>query len=128
MVSANVQDYRAGGQAGCPHDAFLVKPLDIQQMLDTIKSQTQIEWIYEVPAGEAVEASPHVMPPGIDRHLDELLQPGRIGYARGIEAKLKEWEAVEPEAEAFIARLRTMVREFELKKYVEVLGAIQRHE
>jgi hypothetical protein len=34
-------DYRAGGQAGCPHDAFLVKPLDIQQMLDTIKSQTQ---------------------------------------------------------------------------------------
>jgi hypothetical protein len=55
-----VQDYRAGGQAGCPHDAFLVKPLDVQQMLDTIKSQTQIEWIYEVPAGEAVEASPHV--------------------------------------------------------------------
>jgi CheY-like chemotaxis protein len=128
MVSANVEDYRAGGQAGCPHDAFLVKPLDIQQMLDTIKSQTQIEWIYEVPAGEAVEASPHVVPPGIDRHLDELLQLGRISYARGIEAKLKEWEAVEPEAEAFIARLRTMVREFELKKYVEVLGAIQRHE
>jgi CheY-like chemotaxis protein len=89
MVSANVEDYRAGGQAGCPS---------------------------------------HVVPPGIDRHLDELLQLGRIGYVRGIEAKLKEWEAAEPEAATFIAGLRTMVRQFELKKYMEVLGPIRRHE
>ncbi|MGH6857511.1 MAG: hybrid sensor histidine kinase/response regulator [Methylocella sp.] len=128
MISANAQDKRADGQADSPHDAFLVKPLDIQQMLETIKSLTQIAWIYEVPAGEAVEASPHVVPPGIDRHLDELLQLGRIGYVRGIEAKLKEWEAAEPEAAIFIALLRTLVRQFELKKYMEVLGAIQRHE
>ncbi|HEY8033376.1 MAG TPA: response regulator [Methylocella sp.] len=128
MISANVQDYRTGGQTDCPHDAFLVKPLDIQQMLDTIKSQTQIEWIYDLPAVEAIEASQHNVPIGIDRHLDELLQLGRMGYVRGIETKLKEWEAAEPEAAAFIARLRTIIRQFELKKYMEILGAIQRHE
>ncbi|HEV7911699.1 MAG TPA: hypothetical protein VGP28_11600 [Methylocella sp.] len=57
-----MQDYHAGGQADCPYDAFLVKPPDFQQMLDTIKSQTKIEWIYEVPAGGAVEPSLHVVP------------------------------------------------------------------
>ncbi len=128
MISANVQDYRPGGQAGSPHDAFLVKPLDIEQMLETIKSQMGIEWVYEVPAGEAAEVSPRVVPPGINRHLDELLQLGRIGYVRGIEAKLKEWETVEPEAAAYVAYLRTMVRQFELKKYMDILGAIQRNE
>jgi hypothetical protein len=65
---------------------------------------------------------------GADRDLDELLQLGRIGYVRGIEAKLKEWEAAEPEAATFIAGLRRMVRQFELKKYMEVLEVIQRHE
>ena len=87
MISADVQDYRDGGQTGFPHDAFLVKPLDVQQMLDTIKSQMQIEWIYEVPAGEAVEASPNVVPPGIDRHLEELLQLGRNRLRAGYRSK-----------------------------------------
>jgi signal transduction histidine kinase/CheY-like chemotaxis protein len=128
VISANAQDDHPRGQADCLHDAFFVKPLDIQQMLETIRSQMGIEWIYEAPAGDLAESSPGEIPPGIDRHLDELLQLGRIGYVRGIEAKLKEWEAVEPDATAFITHLQTIVRQFELKKYMEILEAIQRDE
>ncbi|HUB63781.1 MAG TPA: ATP-binding protein [Methylocella sp.] len=127
MISANVHDYRPGGLADCPHDAFLGKPLDIQQMLKTIRSQMGIEWIYEV-SDDMAEVSPYEVPLGIDHHLDELMQLGRMGYVRGIEAKLREWEAVEPDATAFIARLRMLVRQFELKKYMEILAAIQHHE
>lgn len=128
MISANAQDYRPGGQSDCPHDAFFVKPLDIRQMLETIKSQMGIEWIYEVPAGDLTGPSPYEVPPGIDHHIDELLQLGRIGYVRGIEAKLKELEVVKPEASAFSTHLRTLVRNFELKQYIEILETHQRHE
>ena len=127
IVSANVQDFCEGGQLDTPHDSFLVKPLNMPHLLEAIKSQMRIEWIYDIPTSDKLEISPGP-PPGIDRHLDELLQLGRIGYVRGIEAKLNEWQALEPDADAFIARLRGMVGQYEIKQYMEVLAAVQRHE
>jgi hypothetical protein len=51
----------------------------------------------------------------------DLLQLGRIGYVRGIEAKLSEITEAEPETAAFAAHLREMVRGFELSRYMACL-------
>ncbi|NUB03404.1 hypothetical protein GBZ48_29705, partial [Azospirillum melinis] len=55
------------------------------------------------------------------RHLDDLRQLGRIGYIRGIEAKLREIEAEDAAATSFVERLRTLVRAFDLKGYMRAV-------
>ncbi|HXW71949.1 MAG TPA: ATP-binding protein [Methylocella sp.] len=126
MISANAQDCRSSDAANHLHDAFCVKPLDVQQMLETIKSQLGIEWVFDDEDDKLAAVWRDKIPAGIGSHLDELLQLGRIGYVRGIEAKLKEWEAAEADAAAFIAHLRTLVRQFELKQFMEILRAVER--
>ncbi|VTZ49440.1 Integral membrane sensor hybrid histidine kinase [Methylocella tundrae] len=125
IISGNVHDYRDGGQSGGPHHDFLVKPLDIQQMLESIQAHLGLKWIHDEPADAPAHAVALEIPPGVYRRLDELLQLGRIGYVRGIGAELKEWESVEPEAAPFIASLRAMVQRFDLKKYMDTLKAIK---
>lgn len=123
MVSANAHDYREPDPEAGPHDAFLVKPLDVQQMLDRIQALTGLEWIEEA-APEAVvpqRFDPADLPAGSNRHLAELNELGRIGYVRGIEAKLKEMVAEDTAYTPLAAALRALVRNFELKKYMDTL-------
>src|SRR6185312_9246734 len=47
MVSANAYEYTPGGGGGPLHDAFLVKPIDIELLLETVGSLLQLEWLYE---------------------------------------------------------------------------------
>jgi len=134
MVSANVHDHREAGASELPHDAFLTKPLNLQQMLECIQSLTGIEWLYEAPPAAAsapiIEDAALVasLPATARRHIGDLYQLGRIGYVRGIEAKLKEMEEDDPATGPFVARMRVLVREFELKKYIEILAVVQHDE
>ena len=79
-------------------------------------------WEFHEPAAPAPAAAPVKLP--AQRHLLDLLQLGRIGYVRGIEAKLAEIGAAEPDTAAFTAHLETMVRRFELKRYMAYLQTL----
>jgi hypothetical protein len=58
-------------------------------------------------------------------HLDDLYRLGSIGHVRGIEAKLRELELEDPGNEAVAAHLRTLVSNFDLKRYMNVLDAMR---
>lgn len=126
IVSANVHDYVEGGMPETQHSDFLVKPLDIRHLLERLQLLLGLEWIYESPLVEApgpVEPQadmdrPHYPPL---RDIDDLRQLGRIGYVRGIEAKLKEIEQEKPETGPFVERVRVLVRSFQLKRYMDLL-------
>ncbi len=49
MVSANAHEYTPGG-AGRVHDAFVMKPIDVQVLLDCVAALLGLKWIYETPA------------------------------------------------------------------------------
>ncbi len=66
---------------------------------------------------KAYQAMPHPA----REHLEDLLQLGRIGYVRGIEAKLSEIIEAEPDKAEFAAYLRDLVRRFELGRYMSFL-------
>ncbi|MBB6251894.1 hybrid sensor histidine kinase/response regulator [Nitrospirillum iridis] len=126
MVSANAHDYTpgraaAGGEEGVPadHDAFLIKPVDMDVLLDRVGTLLGVEWLYApaVPAPVATDT----VPTAAHRHLEALWQLGRIGHVRGIEAKLREMEAEDGDTAAFAARLHALVRAFDLKRYMAVL-------
>ena len=107
MVSGNLHDASRHGPAD--YDAFLAKPLDIRALLERIGALLALDWVYEVPPAPKAET---VRPE--EAALVGLRQLARIGYVRGIEARLAELEAANVALAPFCALLRDRLRSFDL--------------
>ena len=129
MVSANAYEYSPGGNDGPLHDAFLIKPIDIDLLLECVRSLLQLEWIYDAPPARVLANVTFLDKPPAEclPHLGALYELGRIGHVRGIEAKLREMEAEHPANGPFAAQLRGFIANFDLKRYMTVLESIQKH-
>ncbi len=123
IVSANAHEYRPGGDGDSPHDGFIMKPVELEALLEQIGSLLDLQWVHEPQVLQPASPGPAVagIPPGSRHHLDELWQLGRIGHVRGIEAKLREIEEQDAAARPFTMHLRTLVSGFELKRYMALL-------
>ncbi|HTP40267.1 MAG TPA: ATP-binding protein [Steroidobacteraceae bacterium] len=126
IVSANAQEYRPGGDDAL-HDAFILKPIDTQALLECVGALLGLRWIHESPAGTEHAQEPASAAPQDRHHLDDLYQLGRIGHVRGIEAKLRQMEAENPSSQALTTQLRTLVSNFDLRQYMSVLEAMRKH-
>jgi signal transduction histidine kinase/CheY-like chemotaxis protein len=129
VVSANAHEYVAGAEGGRLHDAFVMKPVDMQVLLDRVGELLGLEWLYEQDAAEApaTPAAPGTtaVPEHARPYLDDLYQLGRIGHVRGIQAKLEQMAAEHPANEPLAAQLRALVANFEIKRYMTVLEAMR---
>jgi signal transduction histidine kinase len=126
IVSANAHEYHPG--PGIPHDAFIVKPVDLQVVLERVGTLLGLDWISEAEPSTRAETQLELDggPSGRSRHhLDDLYRLGRIGHVRGIEAKLRELELEDPVNEAFATQLRTLISSFDLKRYMHVLETLR---
>jgi CheY-like chemotaxis protein len=128
IVSANAHEFRAA--TGALHDAFIMKPIELQPLLERVGELLHLTWIRELKSAEG--ALPAVAPAsssgGATRsrhHLDDLYRLGSIGHVRGIEAKLRELELEDPSNEAIAAQLRALVSNFDLKRYMHMLEAMR---
>jgi signal transduction histidine kinase/DNA-binding NarL/FixJ family response regulator/purine-cytosine permease-like protein len=125
MVSANAHEYSRGG-GELAHDAFIMKPIDVQLLLDCIAGLMGIQWTYASDAAVSGEASAaHALPSSARHHVDDLYRLGRIGHVRGIEAKLREIEAEDPSNKPFAAHLRSLLAGFDMKRYMNVLETMR---
>jgi hypothetical protein len=85
----------------------------------------RLQWLTDGNAKNASEdETAALVSPGI-RHVEELLELGRIGYVRGIEAKLAQLET-DPAARPFIDAIRGHLRNFDFERYTATLEAIDR--
>jgi len=130
VVSANAHEYTPGGNDSHPHDAFLVKPVDIALLLDTVGSLLGLEWLYESASGgdEPARTECPAAASGCERHLLELYELGRIGHVRGIEVKLDQLETESPVNRALAAHLRGLVTTFDFKRYMSVIETLRASE
>ena len=127
MVSANAHEYAPGGGGGHLHDGFVVKPIDIALLIDTMGALLGLEWLRELRPAEPHGAAPACeVPPQCGRHLQDLYELGRIGHVRAIEAKLNQLEAESPANAPLAAHLRGLVASFDLKRYMSVLAALRK--
>jgi signal transduction histidine kinase/DNA-binding NarL/FixJ family response regulator len=130
IVSANAHEYEPGGREQA-HDAFVMKPVNIQVLLERIGMLLALEWIYETPASRTEpikDARPADEAPEWSRHhVDDLYRLGSIGHVRGIEAKLREIEAEDAANREFAAHLRQLVTGFDLKGYMNVVGEMRKN-
>ncbi|HZB94160.1 MAG TPA: ATP-binding protein [Stellaceae bacterium] len=122
MISANAGEPERRGEPLA--DAFIVKPIDLQRLFDAIARLLGLEWLTEPTPAAA--AAPPFSPAGVPSrpHLDELRRLGRIGYVRGIQAKLDEIEGEDPARRAFVAHMRALVKDFEFARYMAALEAL----
>jgi signal transduction histidine kinase/CheY-like chemotaxis protein/purine-cytosine permease-like protein len=125
IVSANAHEFSPGG-ANQVHDAFLIKPIDMQRLLECLATQLDLRWIYAGNAASAPEQDDAGLPARSQHHIDDLYQLGLIGHVRGIQAKLREMEN-DPGNKPFASRMRTLVANFDLKRYMNVLEGMRKH-
>ncbi len=129
MVSANAHEFHPGGE-GSSHNAFIMKPIDMQALLDCTAQLLGLKWTYESPPaanGEITSESASTLPSHSRHHLDDLYQLGRIGHVRGIQAKLRQMEEEDSANRPFATQLRGLVANFDLKRYMNVLEAMRNH-
>jgi signal transduction histidine kinase/DNA-binding NarL/FixJ family response regulator len=124
IVSANAHEYSRGGDNESPHDAFLMKPIDMYLMLDAMAGLLGLSWQYAIET-TAPDPAANVIASQSRHHIDDLYQLGRIGHVRGIEAKLREIEAEDPANKPLAVHLRTLVSNFDLKRYMNVLETMR---
>ncbi len=136
VVSANAFDKGRKNAASIRNEDFLVKPVNVVELLELIRERLDLQWVPAAPAVPAVAALPAADPqqpavaplpatadvvlPGADllRSLHEL---GSLGYVRGILDKLGEIELLDPSYAVFTGTLRAHVERFDLPEYLRYL-------
>lgn len=125
MVSANAHDHRPGAdeeEGRASHDAFVTKPVDVEFLLDRLRTLLPLEWIYAAPL--AAVPAPDLntaIPESLFKHVSDLRQLGRMGHVRGIEAKLREIELEDAATAPHLERFRKLASSFDLKGYLAAL-------
>ena len=124
MVSADAREGLQGAAAPVVHDGYLIKPVRLQSLLETLGSSLGLTWRYRSPRGVESKLS-DALGYGVglpERDRDELCRYAEIGYAKGLSAKLDAL-AESPEVPVeFIAGLRRLVGEFEFRRIIRLLG------
>jgi signal transduction histidine kinase/purine-cytosine permease-like protein/ActR/RegA family two-component response regulator len=128
MVSASAIEAHGAPLAQPFHDGYLMKPIDIPRLLETIRQLLKLEWQYgsdEIPVSFWRPESGS-RPPA--RHIEALIGLGQIGYVKGIQLKLEEIGSEHPEHADFVAQMRSLVDRFDLDQYMVTLKTLHAHE
>jgi CheY-like chemotaxis protein len=126
IVSANAHEYMPGSEAAL-HDGFVMKPVEVSMLLSALQMQLHLEWSYssdQVNVDAALSFSPELLA-RLGKHLEDLWQLGLIGHVRGIQARLRDFEAQEPQAQSLVQALRAMVEKFDMKRYMTTIKGLR---
>ncbi len=120
MVSANSHEFAAGGDGNADHDGFVLKPVELDALLDVVATRLGLTWDSAAPAPPApvVVDAPLA---GAGSQIAELRRLGKLGHVRGIDTGLDRLEVDFPASQALVAQLRGKVRDFDLKAFLKLL-------
>jgi signal transduction histidine kinase/ActR/RegA family two-component response regulator len=128
MVSASALEAHGTPLAQPFHDGYLMKPIDIPRLLETIRQLLKIEWRYETDQ----IAVPHWKPSRESRpplkHVEELIGLGQMGYIRAIQVKLDEIGTDHPEHADFVSQMRSLIDRFDLDQYMATLKTLHSYD
>jgi signal transduction histidine kinase/purine-cytosine permease-like protein/FixJ family two-component response regulator len=105
MISGNAVEAHGSDLEQRLHDAYLVKPIRLHDLLETLGNLLQLQW---TQAAEVEEVSPATAAgKWVPSHeqLQELVAMARIGYLSGVQEKLDVLESAAPDS-GFLRELR----------------------
>jgi len=123
MVSANAQESQHRPSDIDARVPFIVKPVVLSQLFEQLQQQLGIEWIYAGERNAAgmplrTQTASDTLSPSC---IEELIALARIGYVRGIEVKLAQLAAREPEAGDLVKALEADVQAFQFDRFMQRL-------
>ena len=124
MVSASALEAHGTPLAQPYHDGYLMKPIDIPRLLETIRQLLKLEWTYDTDQIIAPRWQPETGSRPPVKHVEELIGLGQIGYIKAIQLKLDEIGSEHPEHADFVAQMRILVDRFDLDQYMATLKTL----
>jgi CheY-like chemotaxis protein len=117
IVSANAFDKGMENPAGIRAADFIIKPVNVTELLDWIGHRLSLEWITQARAEGIRSEMPAppaelVYPP--EAAMESLRELIRIGYVRGVQNKLDEIGALDPRYQHFTQTMRNFAARFQL--------------
>lgn len=95
MISANAEERHRSAHTPSHHYAYLVKPINHRQLLDTIGQLLNLQWTYKKT--DLQRTKNHAPVPRMDLNsiaghalAQQLLASAELGYKRGVQNKLTE--------------------------------------
>lgn len=128
MVSASALEAHGAPLAQPFHDGYLMKPIDIPRLLETIRQLLKLEWQYGSNGAAVPLWRPETGSKPPLRHVEALIGLGQIGYVKGIQLKLDEIGSEHPEHADFVAQMRSLVDRFDLDQYMTTLKTLHAYE
>ncbi|MEZ0317901.1 MAG: hybrid sensor histidine kinase/response regulator, partial [Methylophilaceae bacterium] len=124
IVSANAFDKGLENTAGIGAEDFILKPVNLFELLDWVGTRLEIDWITEPQPAQAAEsdAGQDILLAPPQQYLDELLALIKVGYVRGVSKKIDEIEALDTKYALFVSTMRKLAQQFQLaamKQFVE---------
>jgi signal transduction histidine kinase/CheY-like chemotaxis protein/purine-cytosine permease-like protein len=125
IVSANAFDQGLDNDVGVTPADFHTKPVRVNELLDWLGRTLGLQWhtVAALPAAlePAVATAALALPDA--QHLRALQELVNLGYVRGIVKRLDKIELDSPDCGAFVERMRSMARGFQLD---EMSGVLER--
>lgn len=130
MLSADASEGRSQDQRTPPHDAYIIKPVRIEVLLDHIGRLLELSWLYQRPDQKSPEAhgaaTPSVsMIASLELPSDDLLQQLRrlalIGHKGGLEQELAKMRASGQVSSSFVEQVALLARNFQFEKIITLL-------
>jgi len=127
MLSANAHERHGPADPTdlAAHDRFLVKPVEIDTLVDTIGDLLGLTWTFAAEAAAPVPvraAAPETeLPPDARPHIERLRERVRIGHVRGIEAEIRALEATIGPDSVLVPKLYDCLDRFDLSGLTRLL-------
>jgi CheY-like chemotaxis protein len=128
MVSASALEAHGAPLAQPYHDGYLMKPIDIPRLLETIRQLLKLEWQHETEPVAVPRWKPETGSRPPVKHVEELIGLGQLGYIRAIQLKLDEIGNEYPEHADFVLQMRALIDRFDLDQYMATLKALHSYD
>ena len=130
MISADAQEHNQVEDPNSPHNAYMVKPIKIQSLLDQLSSLAGLQWryaAYETTENIIEHSALTLVTQQRQWHIPEhasvktLLSYAKIGYAKGFTDMLETMEAENILDSALIQHLYQLAKNIRFDKVVAIL-------
>lgn len=128
MISASALEAHGAPLAQPFHDGYLMKPIDIPRLLETIRQLLKIDWQYEAEPAPPPQWKPDSGSRPPVKYVEELISLGQLGYIRAIQLKLDEIGNECPEHADFVGQMRTLIDRFDLDHYMATLKILHSYD
>ncbi|MGF6432179.1 MULTISPECIES: hybrid sensor histidine kinase/response regulator [Bradyrhizobium] len=128
MISASALEAHGAPLAQPFHDGYLMKPIDIPRLLETIRQLLKIEWQYEAEPVPPPQWKPESGSRPPVKYVEELISLGQLGYVRAIQLKLDEIGNECPEHADFVGQMHTLIDRFDLDQYMATLKTLHSYD